>query len=118
MAHNASRRHAVQLMVDLGIDFNAKSKYESSGNTALHWLMKRGDFEGIQYLLEAGADPLLRNEDGKRAADMTYVVNSLRFGDEQEVRGAKALLESAVLKNTLQAELGDEGPVQKMGRKL
>ncbi len=80
--------------------------------------MKRGDFEGIQYLLEAGADPLLRNEDGKRAADMTYVVNSLRFGDEQEVRGAKALLESAVLKNTLQAELGDEGPVQKMGRKL
>ncbi len=112
IALNASRRDAVQLMVDLGIDLNAR--FQETDSTALHQLMTFGNLQGIQNLLDAGADPSLRNKAGKQAADMTCEDND----DEQEVREAKALLESAATQRKLLEELGESQQQSTKRRKM
>ncbi len=40
-------------------------------NSTLHIVAKKDDLEGVQILLEYGADPHPENKNGKRPADLT-----------------------------------------------
>ena len=42
-----------------------------AGLTALHYAARRGDVEIVTLLLEAGADPYLKNEMGLNSFDIT-----------------------------------------------
>ncbi|WP_282257718.1 ankyrin repeat domain-containing protein [Stenotrophomonas sp. PS02301] len=98
---NASRA-GVQIMKDLGIDLNSTD--QDAGNTALHLLIMKGDgLEEIRNLLDAGADPEVRNNRGQLPSEMVYVHGVNR----QQSQEARLLLESTALKKKLQTELGD-----------
>lgn len=43
---------AINLLIDMGADVNAKNKL---GNTALHWAVKNGRTEIVKLLKDAGA---------------------------------------------------------------
>ncbi|HEL2981993.1 ankyrin repeat domain-containing protein [Stenotrophomonas maltophilia] len=98
---NASQ-DGVQLMKELGVDLNAADQY--SGNTALHRLMQKGpNPETIHNLLEAGADPLVRNSKGQTPANM-----EVPFGVNREYHiESKSLLENYTLKRAILNEDGD-----------
>ncbi|MBK0052972.1 hypothetical protein [Stenotrophomonas sp. S39] len=98
---NASQA-GVQLMKELGVDLNAADQY--SGNTALHRLMQKGSNpELIHNLLEAGADPLVRNSKGQTPANM-----EVPFGINREDHiESKSLLENYTLKRAILSEDGD-----------
>jgi ankyrin repeat protein len=55
----------VRLLLDKGADTNAKSH---SGSTPLHTVAFTGDRASLDLLLKHGADPAIKNNDGKRAA--------------------------------------------------
>jgi len=57
----------VRMLVDKGADPNAKAQ---SGSTPLHTVAFTGDRASLDLLLEHGADPTIKNDDGKRAADI------------------------------------------------
>ena len=50
-----------QLLIDAGADIEAKNKY---GSTRLHKTASQGDVDAMRKLLEAGADPNARKNDG------------------------------------------------------
>ncbi len=52
----ARSAEAVKLLVQAGIDINAKSSYEKNGNTALHYAVFRNNIELIQSLVQEKAD--------------------------------------------------------------
>jgi uncharacterized protein len=57
----------VRMLIDKGADPNAKAQ---SGSTPLHTVAFTGDRASLDLLLQHGADPAIKNDDGKRAADI------------------------------------------------
>jgi ankyrin repeat protein len=57
----------VRMLLDKGADANARSE---SGSTPLHTVAFTGDRESLDLLLEHGADPAIKNREGKTAADI------------------------------------------------
>ncbi len=57
----------VRMLLDKGADPNAKAQY---GSTPLHTVGFTGDRASLDLLLKHGADPVIRNNDGKTAADI------------------------------------------------
>ena len=55
------QREAIWILVHAGLDVHAHSR---KGMTALHWAAIAGDLDGMQVLLDLGADPLCRNAQG------------------------------------------------------
>lgn len=49
---------------------NLMAATDSEGNTILHLAAKNAYFSTVQYLLEYGADPLLKNKQGKTPRDL------------------------------------------------
>ena len=63
----ASDIEIVRMLLDKGADSNAKSQ---SGSTPLHTVAFTGDRASLDLLLKHGADPAIRNNDGKTPADI------------------------------------------------
>lgn len=63
----ASDIEIVRMLLDAGADLNAKSQ---SGSTPLHTAAFTGDRASLNLLLKRGADPAIRNNDGKTAGDL------------------------------------------------
>jgi len=57
-----------KILIDAGADVNAK---DDNGWTPLMWAARAGREKAIKLLLSAGADPLITNNEGKRAIDYT-----------------------------------------------
>jgi ankyrin repeat protein len=57
----------VRMLLDKGADPNAKSQ---SGSTPLHTVAFTGDTASLDLILKHGADPTIRNADGKTARDV------------------------------------------------
>src|SRR5437867_11833423 len=57
----------VRMVLEKGADPNAKSQ---SGSTSLHTVAFTGDRGSLDLLVKHGADPAVRNNDGKTAADI------------------------------------------------
>jgi ankyrin repeat protein len=57
----------VRMLLDKGADPNAKSQ---SGSTPLHTVAFTGDRASLDLLLKHGADPAIKNNDRKTAADV------------------------------------------------
>ncbi len=57
----------VRMLLEKGADPNAKAQY---GSTPLHTVGFTGDRASLDLLLKRGADPVIRNNDGKTAADI------------------------------------------------
>ena len=57
----------VRLLLDKGADPNAKAQ---SGSTPLHTVAFTGDRASLDLLLKDAADPVIKNNDGKSAADI------------------------------------------------
>ncbi|MBH1416725.1 hypothetical protein I5U33_00570 [Stenotrophomonas maltophilia] len=107
IAKNSSANGA-QIMRDLGVNLSAPDYF---GDTALHKMMYEGNnLERIRNLLDAGADPTVRDADDK----LPYQVDS-RGEDRHE---AKLLLESAATKRKLVEELGESQQQLDMRRKM
>ena len=104
-----SSAEGVEIMKELGVDLNSKDSYGDF--TALHILAINGNrLDGIRNLLDAGADPTVRNTDGK-------LPSQVAFPGEYR-REAVLLLESAVTKRKLMEELGESQQQPIMRRKL
>ena len=59
----------VQLLLQAGADINAQEQFAQK-NTALHDACQLGRTECAKELLIGGADPAIRNGDGKLASEM------------------------------------------------
>lgn len=59
---------------------------EGEGNTALHWASYAGYADVVRVLLEAGADPMLDNDDGDTPRDMAALHNERDAVQLLEVR--------------------------------
>lgn len=68
-ADKAESPAKVQLLLEYGADVNAVGLH---GRTALHHAAKAGHHRVYTLLLEHGADPLLRDEEGKTAAELAH----------------------------------------------
>jgi ankyrin repeat protein len=66
-AHLGSAK-AIRRLLDAGIDISA---VDENGNTALHICCARGNEECQELLLQAGADPLIRNKHGLTCSDLS-----------------------------------------------
>ncbi len=101
----------VKIMKDLGIDLNSKDSF--GGNTALHIMMLDGKkLDGIRNLLDAGADPTVRNADGKLPTEVGF---TWLWDDRPE---ALMLMESVISKKNLLNELGESQQQSIMRRKM
>ncbi|WP_141739022.1 hypothetical protein [Stenotrophomonas sp. BIIR7] len=99
----------VKIMKELGVDLNSKDI--CGDNTALHIMMINGNkLDGIRNLLDAGADPTVRNADDKLPSQVGFT-----GADRHE---AVLLLESAVTKRKLMEELGESQQQPIMRRKM
>ena len=76
----------IRLLVDHGADINAKS---DSGNTALHDAAAYMSHEIIEYLVQSGADPAVKNLDGKSPLDISKMPQYARSNEIQKVLGNK-----------------------------
>lgn len=107
IAKNSSANGA-QIMRDLGVNLSAPDHF---GDTALHKMMYEGNnLERIRNLLDAGADPTVRDADDK-------LPSQVAFPGEYR-REAVLLLESAVTKRKLMEELGESQQQPIMRRKM
>ena len=61
MAVNAGRQNAAAILLDAGAAINAKPPGYHWHGTALHAAVWRGDRELVEWLLERGADPEIRD---------------------------------------------------------
>ena len=72
--HHADNAAAVKLLADAGAKLDAASSVdginEVKGSTALHFAVLRGSREVVQALIEAGANPNLKDKEGFRAIDL------------------------------------------------
>jgi ankyrin repeat protein len=62
-----SRADLVEQLIQCGVDVNHAAK---NGWTALHWSACIDDSRSVTILLSAGADPGLRDDDGKTPLDV------------------------------------------------
>ncbi|WP_141739021.1 MULTISPECIES: hypothetical protein [Stenotrophomonas] len=107
--HRNSSHEGVKIMKDLGIDLNAKDAF--SKNTALHRLMILGNnVAAISDLLDAGADPTVRNGENKLPTEMGF--------PGADRREALMLMESVISKKNLLNELGETCQQPIMRRKM
>merc|ERR1712223_417785 len=72
----------IRLLVDYGGDINAQS---DSGNTALHDAAAYMSHEIIEYLVKSGADPTVKNLDGKSPLDISKLPQYNRSKEIKEV---------------------------------
>lgn len=72
----------IRLLVDYGADINAQS---DSGNTALHDAAAYMSHEIIEYLVKSGADPTVKNLDGKSPLDISKLPQYNRSKEIKEV---------------------------------
>ena len=56
------------VLLDADADIHAQT---DEGNTPLHWAAEHGQPEAITALLDRGADPQIKNNDGDRPVDAT-----------------------------------------------
>jgi ankyrin repeat protein len=61
------------LLIDFGANIHAQNV---AGNTPLHVCATRNFKESVKWLLQRGADPLLKNKSGKTATDLADQANS------------------------------------------
>ena len=72
----------IRLLVDHGADINAQS---DSGNTALHDAAAYMSREIIEYLVKSGADPTVKNLDGKNPLDISKMPQYARPKEVWEI---------------------------------
>jgi ankyrin repeat protein len=66
----------VRLLKEHGAHINVQ---DDTGDTPLHYATREGQPEVVRYLmLECGADPLAKNEDGETPADLAVSLNEMR----------------------------------------
>jgi ankyrin repeat protein len=68
----------VRMLLDKGADPNAKSQ---SGSTPLHTVAFTGDRASLDLLLKHGADPAIKNNDRKTAADVARECENQEVAD-------------------------------------
>lgn len=61
---------ALNLLIDSGADVNAGDERTVHANTPLHWAVLHGRQGAARILLEAKADPTIRNREGRSALDL------------------------------------------------
>ena len=102
--------------MNLALKFLARTSSKSSltyhlgarmGTTALHHASKRGDIEMVEYLLNHGADPCLRNAFGQDAAAMC-----------ESFPGLKGLLEKRERMKELRGTSKKKGAVEVLGKRI
>jgi len=65
----------VQMLKEHGAHINVQ---DDSGDTPLHYATREGQQAVVRYLLmECGADPLAKNEDGETPMDLAVSINEL-----------------------------------------
>lgn len=58
-------------MIALGADVNAP---DNNGNTPLLWALSNGKLDILRTLINAGADPTLKNNEGKTALEKAATI--------------------------------------------
>lgn len=88
--------HVAKALIDAGVDVNAT---DDAGRTALHYAAGSGVPELVELFLNAGADPLAEDAEGRTPADYTTPdavrLGGARIANEQRALGA-APLERAI----------------------
>jgi ankyrin repeat protein len=74
---------ALELLLNAGAEVNAQSK---DGSTPLHVAVDRASVEGVQVLLRAGADPELRDGQGRAPRDL-LPLHPLDLAEDTAIRG-------------------------------
>jgi len=91
LKHKTSFMETAKLLLESGANINERN---DQGNTPLHGLvMKDGSYENIRFCLENGADPNIKNRDGKSCLDLVNnntVLRSLMLGEGKATEGQKA----------------------------
>lgn len=80
---DVSNLELLKILLDSGADINLKTKLKQrspeyrredfTGCTALHLACARNDIEYVEYLLNRGADPTIKNNAGKTPYDMFHL---------------------------------------------
>lgn len=77
---------------------NPNIKEDSTDNTPLHYLCRRGNYEGVRYLIEAGANPIAKN--ASRRTPLHSACDTARTGPQ--VRIVRYLLKQKGVKETIE----------------
>lgn len=78
------QKEMVQLLLNKGADVNIKNNF--TGETALMLAAQHGNNQAVQLLLDAGANPLLKNKLGKTAKNYTKnteIINVLQKAEDE-----------------------------------
>ena len=95
--HRATSSPAVlKAMLKRGAKVNVRS---SDGDTPLHWAARANNVECVKLLLDAGADPLAKDEEGRFPKDWCWTSDLFESpGDAEKKQITKLLQEAAKFK--------------------
>lgn len=95
LLHHAVANHlnnAALLLINAGANINALSKnsLNDMGNTPLHLAARQGNTSAIQFLIQRGADPSIKNNKGQIALDVA-LESIYKMGPEIIIRESQKL---------------------------
>ena len=102
-------------LIERGCDVNAKEEGAGNGNTALHYAGDRNRRETVRVLLEHGADPTIKNDDGDTAADITRLDNKKLAAYIEGAPALRAARAARPLRPPPRRPLSPQPPVPRAG---